>query len=309
MAKKKSSSGKQGKSNDELAPPPVLEAQVVEDGDDDKNEDRGRDETEGGDDEGEEEEEEELELLQVDLGDMVKMKQVLDEAVSAALLENPTENSAGIGVQLSEDTSFDNMKLCIMAVACTFAMVAQFAPIPFPDSRPVLGMCMALYFVLSGVLQYITTFIDQDAILMTLPKKPNTTTETTGATTTTTATKSAKSKESKKKDGKGTSPAASPPATNPLLSQYGLRVRSNLPRFSEFYTVILEFHGKSKSGVIKTPSGEENPTVRETWSVGQFFDKEGYFDEVGCMMQVCQLYQRLERQEYDDEATKKKKLE
>ena len=36
-------------------------------------------------------EEEELELLQVELGDMIKMKQVLDEAVTAAILEHVEE--------------------------------------------------------------------------------------------------------------------------------------------------------------------------------------------------------------------------
>jgi signal peptidase complex subunit 2 len=294
MAKKKS--GKQAAS----PAAPVLEAQVVEDGDDivdiNANENDNKDDMEEENDDDDDEETEELELLQVDLGDMVKIKQVLDEAVSAALLENPNENAAGIGMFLQEDTAWDNFKLFIMAIACAFAMMAQFAPIPFPESRPVLGICGTLYFVLSGLLQYITTFIDQDAILMTLPKTNDTTTTTT---------------ESKKKDGSKIAAAISP--TNPLLSQYGLRVRSNLPRFSEFYTVIIEFQSSSKtssSGDIKaTKSGEENPTVRETWSVGQFFDKEGYFDEVGCMMQVTKLYQRLERQEYDDEATKKKKLE
>ena len=35
--------------------------------------------------------EEEMELLQVDLGDMIKMKQVLDEGVSAALLDHVPE--------------------------------------------------------------------------------------------------------------------------------------------------------------------------------------------------------------------------
>ena len=37
------------------------------------------------------EEEEEMELLQVELGDMVKMKQVLDEAVIAAVTETLEE--------------------------------------------------------------------------------------------------------------------------------------------------------------------------------------------------------------------------
>eukprot|EP00980_Cylindrotheca_fusiformis_P000360 scaffold91_cov127-Cylindrotheca_fusiformis.AAC.20 len=73
-------------------------------------------------------EEDELELLQVDLGDMVKLKQILDEAVAATLLE-----------KLEEDYRLDNAKLTIMIVACLFAVVAQFAPVPFPDSRPLLG--------------------------------------------------------------------------------------------------------------------------------------------------------------------------
>ena len=279
----------------------MLEAQVVQEDeivDDDNNNDE---------DDEDDDEEEELELLQVDLGDVIKMKQVLDEAVSAALLENPADNVYDIGIHLVEDTAWDNMKLCIMAAACLFAMVAQFAPLPFPESRPVLGVCGTLYFVLSGVLQYITTFIDQDAILMTLPvqKDKDETKEEV---------KDAKSSSSKKSGSN--KPADNKQATtpkNPLLSQYGLRVPSNLPRFSEFYTVILEFQPNSnkKGGekVVKMPTGEENPTVRETWSVGKFFDKEGYFDEVGCMLAVTKLYERMERQDYDDEATKKKKLE
>lgn len=58
-----------------------------------------------------------------------------------------------------------------MALSCVFAMVAQFYPIPFPDSRPLLGACCAIYFILSGVLQYIMTFIDKDTILFTKPNK------------------------------------------------------------------------------------------------------------------------------------------
>ena len=103
-------------------------------------------------------EDEELELLQVDLGDMVKMKQVLDESVSAAVLEHVTE-----------EYHWDNIKLLVMFAACVFAMIAQFAPIPFPESRPVLGVCGSLYFLLSGVLQLITTFVDKDSILWTKP--------------------------------------------------------------------------------------------------------------------------------------------
>jgi signal peptidase complex subunit 2 len=196
-------------------------------------------------------EEAEMELLQVDVGDMVKLKQILDETVASTLLG-----------ELKEDYRWDNVKLGIMATACVFAMIAQFAPVPFPESRPLLGVCCCLYFLLSGILQFITTFIDKDCILMTKPLVMGQTKNTT-------------------------------------LQKYGVRVRSNLPRFSEYYSVILEFQNLVKS-----------PHVEQKWSVGQFFDVEGMFDEVGLMQAVEELYKRLEAGNYDtssDQADKKKK--
>lgn len=188
----------------------------------------------------------EVELLQVDLGDFVKLKQVLDEAVSASVLQH-----------VAEDVSWDNVKLLLMTVACIFAMIAQFAPIPFPESRPVLGVCGTVYFLLSGVLQWITTFIDKDCILLTQA-----------------------------------------PASSAQTS--GWRVRTSLPRFSESYTVILE-----PKDTNSTTSASNSTTVskkgyaEETWSVGKFFDKEGYFDEVGLQQEMDKLVQRFLAQNSD----------
>jgi len=211
------------------------------------------------DEETEEEEEEELELLQVDLGDMVKLKQVLDESVAGALLENQ---------HLPEDYVWDNWKLGIMFAACCFAMMAQFAPIPFPESRPILGLCGSLYFCLSGVLQLMATFVDRDAILWTLPTDPTSTTF-------------------KNKD----------------LSKCGLKVRSSLPRFSEWYTVTIEFQTPKKEGDNTKPLR----FVQQQWSVGQFFDKEGYFDEVGLTMEIEKLFDRFDQGKYDSADDKAKK--
>lgn len=194
-------------------------------------------------------EEDELELLQVDLGDMVKLKQILDEAVAAALLDK----------FLLEDYRLDNIKLAIMITACLFAVVAQFAPLPFPDSRPVLGTCCCCYFILSGILQLITTFIDKDSILLTKPLPADKT-------------------------------------SNKDLQKYGVRVRSQFPRFSEFYTVILEYQG------VENP-----PLVEQRWSVGQFFDKEGMFDEIGLQLEVEALFKRLESGKYDQKGADSKK--
>ena len=61
--------------------------------------------------------------------------------------------------------SIDNIKLLIMFVSCLFAMTAQFYPMPFPQSRPLLGFCCFSYALLSAVLQYIVTFIDKVILL------------------------------------------------------------------------------------------------------------------------------------------------
>jgi signal peptidase complex subunit 2 len=221
-------------------------------------------------DDDEEEEEEEMELLQVDVGDMIKVKQILDETVAATVLE-----------QIDEDYHFDNFKLLLMAIACAFAMVAQFAPLPFPESRIVIGVCCASYFVLSTVLQLITTIIDQDCILLTRPLP----------------------KDGKKDDpndidiiGRTIFRKSPKDIKNKDLFGYGVRVRSQFERFSEWYTVILEFEQK-----------KDTPCVEQKWSVGQFFDTEGMFDEIGLQMEVEKLYRRLEDADYDVKSAAEKK--
>mmetsp|Transcript_220 Transcript_220/g.242 ORF Transcript_220/g.242 Transcript_220/m.242 type:complete len:248 (-) Transcript_220:526-1269(-) len=213
----------------------------------------------------EDEEEEEMVYLQVDTGDIIKLKQILDETVASTfLVENVLEGSAdgirGNSIGLSECHIWNNIKLAVMTVACAFAMVAQFAPLPFPESRPVLGACCAAYFVLSGALQLITTFLDKDCILITKVMKKDQST-----------------------DGGGMK-------KNPGMLTHGLRIRTSLPRFSEFYTVRIEFQGM-----------EDSPFVKKTSSVGKFFDVEGMFDEYGLENEVEQLYKRFTSGKFDQQ--------
>jgi signal peptidase complex subunit 2 len=203
--------------------------------------------------------EEELVLFQVDTGDIVKLKQILDECVSNTFLK-PSHLEAidprAKNIGLNEDHKLNNTKLILMATACAFAMVAQFAPVPFPESRPLLGACCAVYFLLSGVLQLIFTFVDKDCILITKPMSD--------------------------------SEASANLKKNPNLTKYGLRVRTIFPRFSEFYTVQIEYQNL-----------ENSPFVKQTWSVGQFFDKEGMFDEYGLQYEVEATFRRFERGDFD----------
>jgi signal peptidase complex subunit 2 len=238
-----------------LAEAEAVDTQEIEDDDDD--------------DEQPEEEGDEFELLQVETGDMIKVKQILDETVAATILD-----------YLDEDYRLDNMKLYIMTAACAFAMVAQFAPLQIPDdnSRMIIGACCCCYFILSGVLQLITIFFDLDCILLTKPL-PKTYFEDD---------EKKKEYEDKLKQRKG--------QPNKYMQKYGVRVRSQFPRYSEFYTIILEFEGL-----------ENTPSVEQKWSVGQFFDKEGWFDEIGLQLEIEKLFTRLEEGKYDNKGKADKK--
>jgi len=64
---------------------------------------------------------------------------------------------------------------------------------------------------------------------------------------------------------------------------------------------------------LTVPSSERNKAggkmVEETWSVGQFFDKEGYFDEIGLGDEIDKLFARLEEGKYDEPGASQKELE
>lgn len=227
-----------------------------------KNSKKVKEEEEVEEEEEEEEEveiEEEMELLQVDVGDVIKVKQILDEAVAETLVSDEL-SAHGDKVIIEEDYRHENIKLFLMALACVFASVAQFGlNSDFPNNRMWLGVCCASYFCLSGILQLIMTFIDKDCIMMTKPVTDASMIKLIKA------------------------------SGNKEMNKYGIRVRTQFPRFSEFYTVILEFQGKE-------PTSE---FVKETWSVGQFFDVEGYFDEEGLMEEIEKLYRRFEAGKFD----------
>ncbi|GMI12542.1 hypothetical protein TrRE_jg1844, partial [Triparma retinervis] len=102
-----------------------------------------------------------LTLTPVELGDTLQVRQSLDETLTEALSES--------NVGLYEDLTLENFKIGTMVVACAFAMVAQFAPLPFPDSRLLLGLCCAAYFACSGALQFAVTFVEKDLVYTSQP--------------------------------------------------------------------------------------------------------------------------------------------
>lgn len=193
-----------------------------------------------------------IELHQVDTGDIIKVKQVLDESVIASLID---------ACKLEENHYWSNIKLILMALACAFASVAQFAPIPFPDSRVILGICGSIYFIISGILQLIMVFVDHDAIGVMKPHKEG---------------------------------------------EKGIRIRTIFPRYTEFYTLIIEYEDKKEKETDKSNT-ENLPFVKETWSIGKFFDVDGYFDAVGFETAVAGVYERFKNKKFDKDEDDQKK--
>ena len=71
-------------------------------------------------------------LQKIETGDSVKVKQVLDESVAVAVKEEEYEINY----------KMENRKLIIMFAACVVAATAQFYPLPFPQNRPLLAVCV-----------------------------------------------------------------------------------------------------------------------------------------------------------------------
>lgn len=71
----------------------------------------------------------------IETGDSVKVKQVLDESVVAAV------KKAGYNINYK----IENLKLFLMFLCCVSAMVAQFHPSPFPENLTLLGVCCGRY--------------------------------------------------------------------------------------------------------------------------------------------------------------------
>jgi len=65
---------------------------------------------------------------------------------------------------LQENLSYHNIKIIVMALSSISALIAQFYPIPFPGNRLILLVCVVIYFALSGVYQFLVTFVDRDSI-------------------------------------------------------------------------------------------------------------------------------------------------
>jgi signal peptidase complex subunit 2 len=174
----------------------------------------------------------------IETGDTIKVKQVLDASILMCVAEQ-------CGYKI--DFSAENWKLFLMFVACCFALTAQFYPLPFPASRPILGICCGGYFAISGLLQYILSFVDGDCILTSYAGNAATVHD-----------------EEKKAAGGPGAAAAAKPSPRPAIE-----VHTSFPRFQEWFTLIIQKRGEKDK--LKR-------CVAQMY-VGKYFTEAGDYDE------------------------------
>jgi len=97
-------------------------------------------------------------VYKVNIYNLNMVEQVLDDHAKGVLLD-----------EYKEDYTVSNVKLTLGTVGCLLALLSHFAPIPFPKNIPLLIFCAVTYFIISGILQYMSTYIEKDIIMRTLP--------------------------------------------------------------------------------------------------------------------------------------------
>jgi len=97
-----------------------------------------------------------MDPIKINICDGAAIKRVLDDAVVRFVV---------VQKSYTEDLWLSNVKLALSFVSCLLALVAQFFPAPFPDNYYVLVVCCSLYFLCSGILQFIAMTFEQNIIL------------------------------------------------------------------------------------------------------------------------------------------------
>ena len=59
-------------------------------------------------------------------------------------------------------------KIALGLLAVCLALTAQFYPAPYPENKTVLALCIAGYCALNLALQYITSFVENGVVLLSL---------------------------------------------------------------------------------------------------------------------------------------------
>lgn len=94
------------------------------------------------------------------LGDSGTIKRLMDDAAIFVLLDDDE------GYKYVEDTSMSNLKLVVGFAGVGASLVSHVWPATFPKNWWVLLLCCAFYFLMSGVLQLLLSFVELESIIV-----------------------------------------------------------------------------------------------------------------------------------------------
>lgn len=189
------------------------------------------------------------------LGDTATMKRILDDAVIKVILE--AEDS-----QFDEDTALSNLKLFVGFASVGSSAFSHAYPATFPKNWWVLLACCTFYFVCSGILQALLSFVELESILLVKPKPG-----------------------SSKRAGLNIS------SHFPRFQEMYTLGITPLPKGSLFLPFAPKFRPQEEG--VK----EEEGCSQRSWPVNLFFDEEGtFYDELfeNVVYEFIQEYQATE---------------
>ena len=98
----------------------------------------------------------------VNTSDATEIKRRLDEVAESVLFDDSPQC-------FQRDNFNVDVRLVLMGITCSFALVAQFFPLPMSEYRPhMIFLCIG-YFVMSALLQIVTVLWEGDEIVRSLP--------------------------------------------------------------------------------------------------------------------------------------------